>query len=86
MLWTRRDFGKAALAGLPLAAGVAASAQPRPNSTVRGVLIGMNVPYNFGGRTMPVDEIIQNCVQLGISGVEPGDGRARPRIHARTRE
>jgi len=30
----------------------------------------MNVPYNFGGRSMPVDEIIQNCVQLGVSGVE----------------
>jgi sugar phosphate isomerase/epimerase len=33
-------------------------------------MIGMNVPYNFGGRTMPVDQIIQNCVELGISGVE----------------
>jgi sugar phosphate isomerase/epimerase len=33
-------------------------------------MIGMNVPYNFGGRTMPVDQIIQNCVALGISGVE----------------
>jgi sugar phosphate isomerase/epimerase len=70
MLWTRRDFGKAALFALPLARSAAASAQPRPNSMVRGVLIGMNVPYNFGGRTMPIDEIIQNCVQLGISGVE----------------
>lgn len=30
----------------------------------------MNVPYNFGGRTAPVDEIIQKCVQLGVSGVE----------------
>ena len=34
------------------------------------MMIGMNVPYNFGGRTMPVDEIIQRCVQLGVSGVE----------------
>ncbi len=33
-------------------------------------MIGMNVPYNFGGRSMPVDQIIQNCVQLGVSGVE----------------
>ncbi len=30
----------------------------------------MNVPYNFGGRSAPVDEIIQKCVQLGVSGVE----------------
>src|SRR4029450_2917735 len=28
------------------------------------------VPYNFGGRSAPIDEIIQKCVQLGISGVE----------------
>ena len=33
-------------------------------------MIGMNVPYNFGGRSAPVDEIIQKCVQLGVSGVE----------------
>ena len=33
-------------------------AQAKPNSRVRGVMIGMNVPYNFGGRTAPVDEIM----------------------------
>lgn len=33
-------------------------------------MIGMNVPYNFGSRNTPLDEIIQNCVALGISGVE----------------
>jgi sugar phosphate isomerase/epimerase len=47
-----------------------AFAQAKPNSKVRGVMIGMNVPYNFGGRSAPIDEIIQKCVQLGISGVE----------------
>jgi sugar phosphate isomerase/epimerase len=45
-------------------------AQGKPNSKVRGVTIGMNVPYNFGGRSAPLDEIIQNCVKLGVSGVE----------------
>ena len=74
MEWTRRDIGKLVLAALPAAtwrgAGPTLASQARPNSTVRGVTIGMNVPYNFGGRSMPVDEIIQNCVQLGISGVE----------------
>ena len=47
-----------------------AAFQARPSSKVRGVMIGMNVPYNFGGRSLPVDDIIRNCVELGISGVE----------------
>jgi sugar phosphate isomerase/epimerase len=71
MNWTRRDFATLALTALPAAAAWPASAvQGRPDSKVRGVTIGMNVPYNFGARTMPVDEIIQRCVQLGVSGVE----------------
>lgn len=74
MLYTRRELATLALAALPAArllpiASVSAF-QARPNSKVRGVMIGMNVPYNFGGRTMPVDEIIQNCVKLDVSGVE----------------
>lgn len=30
----------------------------------------MNVPYNFGGRTMPMEEILARCVQLGVSAAE----------------
>jgi sugar phosphate isomerase/epimerase len=74
MDWTRREIGKLALSALPAAAlgnaWPAFAFQARPNSTVRGVTIGMNVPYNFGGRSMPIDQIIQNCVQLGVSAVE----------------
>ncbi len=74
MLYTRRELATLALAALPAARLFATSPvsafQAKPNSKVRGVVIGMNVPYNFGGRTMPVDEIIQNCVQLNVSGVE----------------
>lgn len=74
MNWTRREFAKAALSAIPGALALDRSPtfalQARPNSTVRGVTIGMNVPYNFGGRNASVDEIIQNCVQLGVSGVE----------------
>lgn len=73
MLYNRRDFARLAIASLPAAAVLRASAltpQTKPNSRVRGVMIGMNVPYNFGGRSMPVAQIIQNCVDLGISGVE----------------
>ena len=72
-MYTRRDFGKLALTAFPAAHvidAIALAAQAKPNSKVRGVMIGMNVPYNFGGRTAPVDEIIDKCVQLGISGLE----------------
>jgi sugar phosphate isomerase/epimerase len=74
MLYTRRELATLALAALPAARLLSPSSVPafqaRPNSRVRGVMIGMNVPYNFGGRSMPVDEIIQNCVKLDVSGVE----------------
>jgi sugar phosphate isomerase/epimerase len=72
-MYTRRALGKMALAALPAAHllnHTPAFAQAKPNSKVRGVTIGMNVPYNFGGRSAPVDEILQNCVKLGVSGVE----------------
>ncbi len=72
-MYTRRDFAKLALAAIPASRlpGLDAFAfQARPDSKVRGVMIGMNVPYNFGGRSAPIDEIIQNCVKLGVSGLE----------------
>ena len=72
-MYTRRDFAKIALASLPAARLLHAPAvafQAKPNSKVRGVMIGMNVPYNFGGRTAPVGDIIKNCVALGVSGLE----------------
>jgi sugar phosphate isomerase/epimerase len=74
MLYTRRELARIALAAVPAAhllpGSLVSGFQAKPDSKVRGVMIGMNVPYNFGGRSMPVDQIIQNCVQLGISGVE----------------
>ena len=74
MLYTRRELATLALGALPAARLFSTSPVPafqaRPNSRVRGVMIGMNVPYNFGGRSMPVDEIIRNCVKLDVSGVE----------------
>jgi sugar phosphate isomerase/epimerase len=72
---TRRTFGKTVLTALP-AIGLSGHVPAlsfqgaRPDSKVRGVQIGLNVPYSFGGRNAPVDEIIRNCTQLGISGVE----------------
>ena len=71
-MYTRRELGKLAITALPAATLLRSGvfAQSKPNSKVRGVMIGMNVPYNFGGRTAPVDEIIDKCVQLGVSGLE----------------
>lgn len=74
--YTRREFAKLALAALP--AGGFFSALPRaqaapaakPNSKVRGVQIGLNVPYSLKNSAMSGDEILASCVQLGISGVE----------------
>src|SRR6187200_3485243 len=76
MEYSRREFGRLALAGVPatafwLKSGSTLAAAAKPNSKWAGVQVGMNVPYNFGtGNYTPGDEIIQRCVQLGISGVE----------------
>jgi len=41
-----------------------------PDSKWAGVQVALNVPYNFGTRTMPVDEVIAKTAQLGVSAVE----------------
>jgi sugar phosphate isomerase/epimerase len=66
MFITRRDLGKLALAAVPGSRLFAA----KPDSKVAGVQIGLNVPYNFGSRTMDGDEVLKRCVDLGISAVE----------------
>ena len=76
MKFTRREFGRLALATIPAGyaahVGVQTAAQTaaRPNSVVRGVGIGMNLPYNFGGRNASIDDLINNCVALGVSVIE----------------
>lgn len=74
---TRREFVELALAALPAATLfsvssnlIAAEAAGKPNSKVAGVQLGLNVPYSFGGGTMSGDDILKNCVQLGLSAVE----------------
>ena len=32
--------------------------------------IGLNVPYNFGGRDMNADELLDRCLKLNINAVE----------------
>lgn len=76
MRYSRRDFGKIALAGLPAGflfePGAALGlVQGKPNSKWAGVQVGMNVPYNFkAGNYMTADDIIARCQQLGVSAVE----------------
>ena len=69
--WTRREFGKAALAGLPIAAfaGSVAAQEPRrrPNSVVEGVRIGV-ISSSFVG--LAASEIIPAMLKLGLSEVE----------------
>lgn len=79
MSYTRREFAKFAIAALPItgvlsrltahAAEPAATAS-RPNSKVSGVQIGLNVPYSFGNPAMNADDVLANCVALGLSAVE----------------
>lgn len=77
MIYTRRELAKLALTALPAAnllsfpsPVLAQRGGPKPNSTFAGVQVGMNVPYNFGGRDMNPDELLGRIVQLGVSGVE----------------
>jgi sugar phosphate isomerase/epimerase len=74
MSYTRRELAQLALAMIPASALLrshsAFAGQPKPNSKVSGVQIGMNVPYNFGGRNMPVDVLIKNVVEVGVNGLE----------------
>ena len=73
MRYSRRDFGKLALAGLPAAAmwrayGIAGlSAADKINSKIKGVRIGA-ITYSF--RSMPADTIIPAYVKIGIGEME----------------
>ena len=80
---TRREFSKLALAALPGAGllsilnrlGAAETEAPskppgKPNSRVKGVQLGLNVPYSFHDAKMSGDDILKNCLQLGLSAVE----------------
>eukprot|EP01035_Chromulina_nebulosa_P044367 gene44367-60090_t len=68
--YTRRDFTKFALAAGVLASTRSLFAAAPASSKVNGVMIGLNVPYSFGTPTITGDEILANCVKLGLNGVE----------------
>ncbi len=76
-LYSRREFSIMSLLTLAAAAVVrfpaplrAAESTGKPNSKFAGVQVGMNVPYSFGQPEMTGEEILKNCVQLGLSALE----------------
>lgn len=66
MLYTRRDLGKMALA-----AGAASRlmAAARPNSVFGGVQVG-TITYSFRSLPSSAEQVLQYCVDCGISGIE----------------
>ena len=78
---TRREFVKLSLTALaatglmPVLNRLKAAGGPvlrpgKPNSKVSGVQLGLNVPYSFANMLMTGDEILNHCLQLGLSAVE----------------
>ena len=75
MRLTRRELGKLAITAMPasglfVAGRVAAQSPGRPNSRFAGVQVGLNVPYNFGGRDMDADELLARCLKLNVNALE----------------
>ena len=76
MIYTRRELARLALTVIPAARLIQPSTvlgavvQAKPNSKVKGVQIGLNVPYSLGGRNMEADLLLKNCIQLDVSGLE----------------
>src|SRR5580765_2111094 len=75
--YNRRAFLKLSLSALPAAnllsitnGRAAAELSDKPNSKVAGVQIGINVPYSFANAAMSGDDILKNCIELGLSAVE----------------
>lgn len=87
MSFTRREFGRVALAGAPaigallrgdLAAAAAGQAQP-PMSQWAGVKIGLNVPYSFGtGNNISAEDLLARVLEVGFGALEL---RAQPVEH-----
>ena len=66
MNFTRRDFGKLALAAAPASSLLAA----RPDSKWGGVQVGINAPYSFTRMSGTADKIIEYMTQVNLSATE----------------
>jgi sugar phosphate isomerase/epimerase len=65
MSYSRRDFGKIALAAGAASRLMAA----KPNSVFGGVLIG-TITYSFRSLPSTAEDVLQYCLQCGISSIE----------------
>jgi sugar phosphate isomerase/epimerase len=65
MNYTRRDFGKLALAAFPVTRLMAL-----PSSDFSGVQIGIIAPYSFRRTANTAEEVLESLAKLGISAVE----------------
>src|SRR6188508_1990082 len=91
MSYTRREFGKLALAGLPAAAVLGradsifgAFAQAKPNSLINGVQVG-TITYSY--RQMPdqsAEATLKYILDSGISAVELMGGPVESYARAQT--
>ncbi|RPI52334.1 MAG: sugar phosphate isomerase/epimerase [Acidobacteria bacterium] len=74
MRLTRRELGRLAMTAIPasgvLSAGRPAAQPGKPNSKFAGVQVGLNVPYNFGGRDMNWQELLDRCLKLNVNALE----------------
>src|SRR5215475_16052937 len=80
IMYSRREFGKFALAGLPMTVALArgsAHGSGRIDSKINGVRIGIQ-SYSF--RTLPLDEAIKAMAEIGIGECELFSGHVEPRI------
>ncbi|MEP7336414.1 MAG: sugar phosphate isomerase/epimerase, partial [Acidobacteriota bacterium] len=73
-MYSRRDFGKLALVGVPLSLAFARGALG--DSKVNGVRIGVQ-SYSF--RNLPLDEAIKAMADIGIGECELFSGHVEPR-------
>ena len=64
MEFTRRNFGRLALAAVPI------PLLANPNSKWGGVQVGINAPYSFHGLPGSADDVQKYVVDLGLSAVE----------------
>jgi|RhiMethySRZTD1v2_1073278.scaffolds.fasta_scaffold21226_3 sugar phosphate isomerase/epimerase len=75
-MYSRREFGRLALAGLPMTVAFAQGSS-KTNSSFNGVRIGVQ-SYSF--RSLPLDDAIKAMAGIGIGECELFSGHVEPRI------
>lgn len=87
MTITRREFGRAALAGAPAigallrgtVTGAATTQATTSMSSWGGVRVGLNVPYSLGtGNNIAAEDLLKQLIEVGVGSVEL---RAQPVEH-----